>query len=289
MAYLIRRNFPLIVVAVIAIVLFGVFFLAPMFFLLRTSVWRYDPSAVGARGFMVPAFTFENFQRALKGTYLDYVILTFRIGIVSTVVAVILSYPVAYWIARSQGHTSLKRFLLITLIASFLVGSMARVFAWYSMLTGQGFVNSLLSVLGFQSIRFIGTELAIEICQVQYLISVATLSLISPLKNLDPRYEEASKSLGAEEIRTFLNVTLPLSLPGIVAASLLCFAITVSAYVTPLVLGAGGILMVSNLVSVAFLEVSNYPLGAAFAVILLVVSFVSMYLLEKALLSKVRI
>jgi len=288
-AYLIRRNFPLIVVAVIAIVLFGVFFLAPMFFLLRTSVWRYDPSAVGARGFMVPAFTFENFQRALKGTYLDYVILTFRIGIVSTVVAVILSYPVAYWIARSQGHTSLKRFLLITLIASFLVGSMARVFAWYSMLTGQGFVNSLLSVLGFQSIRFIGTELAIEICQVQYLISVATLSLISPLKNLDPRYEEASKSLGAEEIRTFLNVTLPLSLPGIVAASLLCFAITVSAYVTPLVLGAGGILMVSNLVSVAFLEVSNYPLGAAFAVILLVVSFVSMYLLEKALLSKVRI
>ena len=289
MAYLIRRNFPLIVVAVIAIVLFGVFFLAPMFFLLRTSFWRYDPSAVGARGFMVPAFTFENFQRALKGTYLDYVILTFRIGIVSTVVAVILSYPVAYWIARSQGHTSLKRFLLITLIASFLVGSMARVFAWYSMLTGQGFVNSLLSVLGFQSIRFIGTELAIEICQVQYLISVATLSLISPLKNLDPRYEEASKSLGAEEIRTFLNVTLPLSLPGIVAASLLCFAITVSAYVTPLVLGAGGILMVSNLVSVAFLEVSNYPLGAAFAVILLVVSFVSMYLLEKALLSKVRI
>ena len=167
MAYLIRRNFPLIVVAVIAIVLFGVFFLAPMFFLLRTSVWRYDPSAVGARGFMVPAFTFENFQRALKGTYLDYVILTFRIGIVSTVVAVILSYPVAYWIARSQGHTSLKRFLLITLIASFLVGSMARVFAWYSMLTGQGFVNSLLSVLGFQSIRFIGTELAIEICRQQ--------------------------------------------------------------------------------------------------------------------------
>ena len=288
MNYLIRRNFPLIVVALIAIVLFGMFFLAPMFFLLRTSFWKYAPNAVGARGFMIPAFTFENFQRALTGTYLDYVVLTLRVGVVSTVAAVVLSYPVAYWIARWQGHTRLKRFLLITLIASFLVGSMARVFAWYSMLTGQGFINSLLSILGFQRFRFIGTELAIEICQVQYLISVATLSLVSPLKNLDPRFEEASKSLGAEEVRTFLSVTLPLSLPGIVAASLLCFAITVSAYVTPLVLGAGGILMVSNLVTVAFLQVSNYPLGAAFAVILLVASFVSMYVLEKALLSRVR-
>jgi putative spermidine/putrescine transport system permease protein len=288
MNHAVRRNFPLIVVAVIAIILFGIFFLTPLFYLLRTSFWKYAPNAVGARGFMVPAFTFENFQRALTGTYLDYIILTLRIGVISTVAAVLLSYPVAFWIARWSGHARLKRFLLITLIASFLVGSMARVFAWYSMLTGQGFVNSLLSILGFQTFRFIGTELAIEICQVQYLMSVATLSLVSPLKNVDPRFEEASKSLGAEEIRTFLNVTLPLSLPGIVAASLLCFAITVSAYVTPLVLGAGGILMVSNLVSAAFLEVSNYPLGAAFAVILLLTSFVSMYVLEKALLSRVR-
>ena len=89
----VRRNFPLIVVAVTAIVLFGLFYLTPMFYLLRTSFWKYAPNVVGARGFMIPAFTFENFQRALTGTYLDYVILTLRVGVVSTLLAVLLATP----------------------------------------------------------------------------------------------------------------------------------------------------------------------------------------------------
>ena len=288
LSYAVRRYFVIVVVAVIAVVLFGLFYLVPMFLLLRTSFWHYSSTLIGSAGYMIPAFTFENYYEALTGTYLNFIILTLRIGVVSTIAAVTLSYPVAYWIARWNGHAKLKRFMLLTLIASFLVGSIARVFAWYSMLTGDGFVNVLLSLFGFQKIRFIGTELAIELCQIQYLMSIATLSLVSPLKNVDPRLEEASKSLGAEEIRTFINVTLPLSLPGIVAATLLCFAVTVSSFVTPLVLGAGGILMVSNLVSTRFLEVSNYPLGSAFAVILLLASFISMYVLEKALLSRVR-
>lgn len=237
---------------------------------------------------MIPAFTLENYSEALSGAYLNDIILTFRIGLVCTIAAVILSYPLAYWIARWNGHAKLKKFVLVTLIASFLVGSIARVFAWYSMLTGEGFIDALITFFGFARLHFIGTESAVEICQVQYLMSIATLSLVSPLKNVDRRLEEASKSLGAEEIRTFLKVTLPLTLPGIVAASLLCFAVTVSAFVTPMVLGAGGILMVSNLVSTYFLEIANYPLASAFAVILLFTSFISMYLLEKVLLSRVR-
>ena len=286
--YLIRRYFVVLVVAILAIVLFGLFYVVPMIYLLRTSFWHYSPTLVGAKGFMEPAFTLENYSLALTGAYLNDIIVTLRIGLVCTVAAVLLSYPVAYWIARWNGHARLKRIVLVTLIASFLVGSIARVFAWYSMLTGQGFIDAVIAFFGFAKLRFIGTEFAIDICQTQYLMSIATLSLVSPLKNVDPRLEEASKSLGAEEVRTFIRVTLPLTLPGIVAASLLCFAVTVSAFVTPMVLGAGGILMVSNLVSSYFLEISNYPLASAFAVVLLLASFVAMYALEKFLLSMVR-
>ena len=284
----IRRHFVVIVVAIIGLVLFGGFYLTPLILLLRTSFWQYSPSLIGSPGYMIPAFTPENYVEALTGTFLDYIIMTFRIGLVSTAAAVTFSYPLAYWIARWNGHAKMKRLVMITLIASFLVGTMARVFAWYSMLTGEGFVNALIGILGFEKSRFIGTEFAIELCQVQYLMSVATLSLVSPLKNVDPRLEEASKSLGAEEIRTFLKVTLPLTLPGVVAASLLCFATTVASFVTPMVLGGGRIMMVANLVESRFVEISNYPLGSAFAVILLLVSFISMYVLEKALLSRVR-
>ena len=286
--YIIRHYFVVLVVALLAIVLFGFFYVVPLVYLLRTSFWHYNPNLVGVKGYMTPAFTLENYSLALTGTYLDDIILTLRVGLVCTVLAVVLSYPVAYWIGRWNGHARLKRFVLVTLIASFLVGSIARVFAWYSMLNGQGFIDALIAFFGLAKIHFIGTESAIDICQTQYLMSIATLSLVSPLKNVDPRLEEASKSLGAEEIRTFLKVTLPLTLPGIVAASLLCFAVTVSAFVTPMVLGAGGILMVSNLVSSYFLEISNYPLASAFAVILLLASFISMYALEKLLLSLVR-
>lgn len=282
-----RRRFPILVVIAIAVVLFGFFYLAPLILLLRTSFWKYSPGVIP--GYMVPAFTLENYFQALTGTYYDYVILTLRIGLVSTVAAVLTSYPVAYMIARWKNHETLKKVLLTTMICSFLVGSMARVFAWYSMLTGAGFVNAILVLAGLQKIRFIGTELAIEICQTQYLISLATLSLIAPLKNIEPSLQEASKSLGADEVRTFISVTLPLSLPGIVAASLICFAVTVSSFVTPMVLGAGGILMVSNIVYTRFLEISNYPLGSAFAVVLLLTSFVSMYVLEKLLLLRFRV
>ena len=288
LGYVIRRHFVILVVATLAVVLFGFFYLIPLAFLLRTSFWHYSSTLIGSAGFMIPAFTLENYFEALSGAYLNDIILTFRIGLVCTLAAVILSYPLAYWIARWNGHAKLKKFVLVTLIASFLVGSIARVFAWYSTLSGQGFIDALITFFGFAKLHFIGTEFAVEICQVQYLISIATLSMVSPLKNLDRRLEEASKSLGAEEIRTFIKVTLPLTLPGIVAASLLCFAVTVSAFVTPMVLGAGGILMVSNLVSTYFLEIANYPLASAFAVILLLTSFISMYLLEKMLLSRVR-
>lgn len=287
-SHVIRRYSLIIFVAAVGVILFGMFFLVPMFLLLRTSFWQYAPK-LGSMRYMKPAFTLENYANVLTGAYLDINILTIRIGLVCTVAAVTLSYPLAYWFARWNGHANLKRFVLITLIASFLVGTIARVFAWFMMLTGEGFVNAFISLFGFERVRFLGTELAIELCQIQYLMSIATLSLISPLKNVDPRLEEASKSLGAEEIRTFINVTLPLSLPGIVASSLLCFAVSVSAFVTPMVLGKGAILMVSNMVYTYYLDISNYPLGSAFAVVLLLTSFISMYVLEKVLLSRVRV
>lgn len=284
---MIRRYSPIVFVAAVGVVLFGVFYLTPMVYLLRTSFWQYS-STSGSTRYMIPVFTLANYVEVLTGTYLHYTILTIKIGLVCTVAAVILSYPLAYWFAKWSGYAKLKRIVLITLIASFLVGTIARVFAWYSMLTGTGFVAAVLSLFGIGEVHFIGTEFAVELCQVQYLMSIATLSLISPLKNVDPMLEEASKSLGGGEIRTFINVTLPLSLPGVVAASLLCFAVSVSAFVTPMVLGAGGIVMVSNLVYTYYLDIMNYPLGSAFAVILLSLSFISMYVLEKALLSRVR-
>jgi len=287
LGHVIRRYSLVVFVVAVGVVLFGVFYLTPMVFLLRTSFWQYS-STSGSTRYMIPVPTLENYAEVLTGAYLNYSIMTIRIGLVCTIAALILSYPLAYWFAKYNGHAKLKRIVLMTLIASFLVGTIARVFAWYSMLTGTGFVAAVLSLFGVGEVHFIGTEFAIELCQVQYLMSIATLSLISPLRNVDPRLEEASKSLGAEEIRTFINVTLPLSLPGVVAASLLCFAVSVSAFVTPMVLGAGGILMVSNLVYTYYLDIMNYPLGSAFAVILLLFSFFSMYVLEKALLSRVR-
>lgn len=222
--------------------------------------------------------TFENYLEYFGQTFVYYGFLwdTLKIAGVATIISVVMGYPLAYKIIRTKSLL-IKKTLLATLVTAFFVNGIVKIYAWIVVLGNSGLVNSILKLAGRSEIRFLGTEGAVVIGLVYFLSPVAAIALIGPIKNVDMTLEEASMNLGASKTRTFLNVTLPLSMPGIVAATLLAYALGVSAFLIPMFLGSGLINFMSNIIYARYSETFNFPGGSALAVVLLVTTLVIAY------------
>ena len=199
-----------------------------------------------------------------------------RIAAISTCVVLIISYPLAYILAKSANEWLVKSTLVLVFL-SFFMGGVVRTYSWLVMLLPNGLIPSLLSHLGFTDIKLLNTEFGVILGLTNFLIPFATLALVPSIRNIDPFLLEAAMSLGATRTRAFLRLTLPLSVPGIIAAVTLSFSLGVSAFMTPLILGGGIINMLSNLVYIRFAEIADYPFGAAIGAITLVTSLAIFY------------
>lgn len=247
----------------------------PMAFILVYSFYENIDLAVD-----VPAFQFGNWKELLTdGYYHNAIWKTVRLSVIVTVLAAVLGYIPAYVIAMTTYRH--KWLLLLLLILPFWVSFIIRTLSWIHIFGNQGALNGLLSWLGLidAPISIMYTEFTVIVGFIHVFLPYMILNVYVSLEGIDANLEPAARTLGATPWQAFREVTLPLSMPGLAAGSLLVFVLTGGSYVTPLILGGPGDFMFGNLVYDAVVTELNWPMGAtlSFALLVLLGSVVILY------------
>ncbi|MFN6954455.1 MAG: ABC transporter permease [Acetobacteraceae bacterium] len=249
--------------------LFLLFFAVPFLTMAAMSVLTGNP-LVSDRA----ALTLGHYERMTEDTYyLEIIWATLRLGLWTTLVSLLLGYPLAMLIARVRSGAA-RTFLLMAVIAPMVMGLVVRTYAWLGMFSNRGVINGTLIGLGLieQPLALLGTEGAVVVALAHIYVPFMILTLTGVIARIDTRLEEAARGMGASRTRTFLEVTLPLSMPGILAGSLLVFALAISAYVTPIVIGGYEIQTLPMLIYQQISASFNLHFAAALGVVLLAVA-----------------
>jgi putative spermidine/putrescine transport system permease protein len=249
----------LMLVAPLALVLAG-FFLVPVLMLLPTSFGEYVPGSGLAKG----VWTLENYTRIVTDDYYREVIWrTLGLGLFVTFACLLLGYPVAYLIARGPERWRVPLILLV--IFPMLLNLVVRSFGWIALLANRGLVNNLLIDLGLIAaplkLMFNLTGLMIGLTHIYLPFMV--LMLVAAIRNVPRDVESAAATLGSSRLHVFASVTLPLSAPGILAGSILVFVLTISALVTPRMLGGPTYKVMATLIYDEYMQLLDWPSGSA--------------------------
>jgi len=252
-----------------------VFFLVPILIMLVYSVMPR-----GIYGGVDPGFTLEHYRRFFDRLYLDILQRTFVWSMACTVICLVLGYPVAYVIARAGRW---KSFLLFLVVLPFWTSFLVRTFAMIFLLRDTGLINNWLVKLGVDPIAMLYTPFAVMAGLVYGFLPFMILPIYASLEKLDFSLLEAAEVLGARPAERFRRVTLPLSMPGVVAGCLLVFIPALGSFLTSDLLGGAKEMMIGNLVQNQFSAARNWPFGSAasFIVMALVLAAVMLYLKVK--------
>ncbi len=241
---------------------FAVFVCVPMLLLAWVSL--HNDTAMTQMGLgQYAKFLTDGFNLAVLGN-------TLLLGLEVTLLTIVIGFPLAYLYTQAPGRWQGPLMLLI--ILPLLTSSVVRTFAWVVILGRQGIVNTALLDLGLIAapIKLLYTPGAVAVTLAQIELPLMVLPLITALMNIDPNLRQASLALGAGHWRTFRQVTLPLSMPGLLAGALLVFASSVSAFVTQTLVGGGQQMFMPYYMYQQAIQSNNYPFAAAIAMLLLV-------------------
>jgi len=260
--------------------LFALFFFLPIGLMAAMSLLTGNP-VVAPR----VDFTTRHYTRIINDPYyLEVIWTTVRIGLWTTLTSLVIGYPLAHWMARIKSRAG-HALLLMAVLAPMLTGIVVRTFAWMALLSDKGVINQTLISLGLisQPLKLMYNETGIVIGLVHIYVPFMVLTLTGVIGRIDERLEQAAENLGASPARAFLEVTLPLSLPGILAGSLLVFALAISAYVTPILLGGFQIMTLPILIYQQISANFNVGFAAALGIVLLMISLLLVIAYNRAL------
>jgi putative spermidine/putrescine transport system permease protein len=253
------------------------FFALPILLLLSTSMLKSED--------MVPIaqLTTANFSTLLtKKLYVDAILRTIGIGVAVGALVVVLGYPVAYTLVRTQSRWQpvLVALALSPLLASVIV----RTYGWWVLLNRDGPINNFLLAMGVISapLRMLPSTAVIIVGLAHALLPYGVLTIMAALNGVNPNLERAAMSLGAGRVRTFVSVTLPLTASGVIGGFLLAFGVAIGAYATPAILGGPGTQTMATLIYSFMMTLLDWSLGSAMGVILLASSFVVLALIMLA-------
>jgi putative spermidine/putrescine transport system permease protein len=222
------------------------------------------------RGRLEDVFTLETYQRFLTDEYYHLIIYdTLRMATIVTLVSIAIGYPLAYALWRIS-RPSLQRWLGLLIFSPILVSVVVRSYGWTVLLSDQGPVNYLLTRLGILSapLTLVFNLTGVVISLTHVFLPFVVFPIYSTLTRLDPALREAAEDLGAGWWTTFRRVTLPLSLPGLVAGAQICFTLALGAFVTPAMLGGGRVLVLPLQIYSATSDI-NWPVAAVGGIVLL--------------------
>jgi spermidine/putrescine transport system permease protein len=253
------------------------FFIVPIVNLAQTST--QTPIANGDTGQYEQTFRFANYIDAFIENREQFA-RSFIFAICATLLALAIAYPLAYAIAFKSGR--FKNILLVLIIAPFFTSFLLRTVAWKQILGEEGFVVPPLRTLGIigESTTLTSTSFAVVIGMTYNFLPFMTLPLYASLERIDPRTMEASGDLYANGITTFRRVTLPLSMPGVVAGTLLTFIPAAGDYVNAAILGNPNSKMLGNVIESRFFKIVDYPTAAAlsFTLMAAILILVTLYI-----------
>ena len=248
-----------------------VFFIAPLFIVLAYSFLER-----GTYGGVVWNFTLENYKRTFDPLYFNTFLRSFYIAAITTFFTLLIGYPLAYYIATRPAKR--RGTLVLALMIPFWTNFLIRTYAWLTILrTNTGLINVSLMSLGIiqKPLPLFGNDLAIVIGLVYGWLPDMILPIYATLERLDPSLLEAASDLYASGTKVFLRVIWPLSLPGVVAGSMLVFIPSLGAFVTPAILGGGKSLMIGNIISNQFLAAHDWPFGSAISFVMMAVMLIA--------------
>jgi putative spermidine/putrescine transport system permease protein len=239
-------------------------FLVPVGMMVPTSLRPYVPLVGITRG-----FTANHYLKLVTDAYYVEIIgRTLALGLTVTLLTLVIGYPVAFFLARSTSRW--RSWLTILVVFPLLLNLVVRTFGWIALLAQNGLVNQALQVLGIVDapVKLLFNFAGLLIGLTHIFLPFMILVLIGAIQNIPRDVEDAARVLGASWGATFVRVTLPLSAPGILSGGILVFVLTISALVTPRLLGGPTYRVMSTLIYDEFLQLLNWPAGSAQALLL---------------------
>jgi putative spermidine/putrescine transport system permease protein len=266
-----RRDAGWWVLLLPAFLLMTIFYLAPIAQVLAISVTEPTPGL----GNYERLFTNPAVQRVI-GT-------TLRICIITTLISLALGYVLAYVIALASPRA--QRWWLLGVLVPLWISVLVRAFAWVTLLRRQGLVNQGLQGMGVidEPLQLVWNEFGIVVGMVHYMVPYAVLPMLASMREIDPRVLAAARGLGASRFTAFTRVFLPLSAPGLAAAAVLVFIVTLGFYITPAILGGGKTLMAAEWIKLQILDLVRWGLGAMLATVMVLTILVTLAVFSRVI------
>jgi len=224
------------------------------------------------------ALSFSNFST--MGTFASVFIRSFWLAIISTVVCIIIGYPLAYILSREG--VRVQRVMIMLIMLPMWMNFLLRTYAWMSILENTGLLNRLLGLLGLPRLNIINTQAAVVIGMVYNFLPFMVLPVYSVIVKIDRSLFEAAQDLGANTAAVFRKLIFPLSLPGVISGVTMVFVPAVSTFVISQLLGGGKTMLLGDLIEIQFLGTAYNPhLGSAIALVMMVIVIAFMYVMNR--------
>ena len=225
------------------------------------------------------SFSFENFKRLFNAQYGTIFIRSIKLALESTILCLILGYPVAYIISKM--HPSKGSLLIMLFIVPMWMNFLLRTYAWLPILGKTGIVNSFLAKFGIEPISFLYNDGAVLLGMVYNFLPFMILPIYTILSKMDNDLINAAKDLGADRKTIFMKITLPLSMPGVMSGITMVFMPAVSTFVISSLLGGGQYMLLGNLIEQQFTTMGDWNFGSAISIIMMIIILISMGLMNK--------
>lgn len=267
-----RLRGPIVVLP--AVVWLLIFFLVPLALIGVVSLG--DRDELGR--ILLDRLSLKNYEQAFNPDYLPTLFTALRYATLSTIAGLLIGYPIAYWIARYGGRR--KALLLLLVLLPFWTSWLIRTYAWMIILRDNGVVNSFLQATGVtqEPIILLGTDFAVVLGMTYGFLPFAILPIYVAIDRLDPNLVGAARDLYASGRGAFWHVTLPLSMPGVIAAAILTFIPTMGDFVTPDLLGGSQQSTIAKVIQERFLDGRDWPFGSALGFILIAITLLGTFL-----------
>ncbi|MDK0719633.1 ABC transporter permease [Clostridium perfringens] len=224
-------------------------------------------------------FSFENFQRLFEPIYFTVFIRSIWLAVLSTVLCLILGYPIAYMISKLP--IKRRNMLILLFILPMWMNFLLRTYAWMAILGRDGLINTLLGYIGIGPIKMLYTDGAILLGMVYNFLPFMVIPIYTVLIKIDKNLVNAAYDLGANKAQAFRKVILPLSIPGIISGITMVFMPAVSNFVIPNLLGGGKYMLVGNLIEQQFTTIGNWNFGSALSIFMMILILISMAFMSK--------
>jgi spermidine/putrescine transport system permease protein len=247
------------------------FIVVPIFLVLSYSITYKDDSGL--------TFTLAHYKRFFDPLYINVFIHSINLALISTVICLVLGYPMAMIIAKASNRN--RNMMVLFFVIPMWMNFLLRTYAWMSLLERSGLINKFLKLLHLPTLNIMYTNGAVVLGMVYNFLPFMVLPIYSVLIKIDRNLIEAAQDLGANELEVFLKVTLPLSLPGVISGFIMVFMPAITTFVISRLLGGGQFTLIGNLIEQQFLTAGDWNFGSAISMLMLMLILLSSLILSK--------